>query len=163
MTHARRQSAFTLIELIIVLVVLSVIIGMCAPSLRGFGQSAKLNDATQQLLATTRWARSEAIATAVTHRIELDIANNAYSVVRQDGLTYVPVDGEFGHATSMPIGFTLQLASGGIDGRGIEFYPTSRSTPAVVRITTPAGMTSELASNFPADTFKVITATGGVR
>src|SRR5687768_10268701 len=61
--------AFTLIELVVVLVVLTVTIAITAPSLRGWSQGAKLRDAGQQLLAATAFARSQAAATATPHRL----------------------------------------------------------------------------------------------
>ena len=160
--QTEHRRGFTMIEIVLVLVIISSALALAAPSLRGWGQSAKLRDVSEQFVAACRWARAEAAATASTHRIDLDSAASTYSVKRQSGAEFVPVAGELGRATALPQGFTLALASGGADGRAIQFYPNGRATPAVVRFTSTAGETAEVASAFPADLFKV-TPVGGAR
>lgn len=152
-----------MIELIVVLMLLSVMLAMAAPSLRGWGRGAKLTDATREVLATAHWARAEAIASATTHRLEINTTSNTYLVTRLDGTAYTPVAGEFGQANALPIGFALQLVSGGVDGNGVEFYPTARCTPAMLRVVSPTGETHELACNFPADVMRIVSPNGGTR
>ena len=160
MPRARRhlRRAFTMIELILVLVILGIAVGVTAPSLRGWGMGAKLRDATQQFISTTRYARAEAAGQAVTVRVSLDTAENAYTVLRQQEGEFAEVAGEFGRPTVLPPGFTLQLVSGGSDRDAIDFFPNLRATPAVVRITTPTGLSSDVACEYPAGSFRVVEA-----
>lgn len=153
--------AFTLIEIVVVLVLIAISASLAAPSLRGWGQGAKLRDATQQLLDVAQSARSTAIARGMTHRLELDATTNSYRVTVLDGTTYAPATGEIGSAITLPAGFTLKLMSGGADGRSVQFEPTARTTPAVIRVTSGNGETSDLVCAFPADLFRrALTATG---
>ena len=154
--HVRR--AFTMIELIVVLVILGIAIGMTVPSLKGWGMGSKLRDATQQLVSATRYARAESAGQAATLRLSLDPVENAYTVLKQANGDFAEVAGEFGRPTILPTGFTLQLVSGGSEKDSIDFFPNLRATPAVVRITTPTGLTSDVACDYPAGGFHVVEA-----
>jgi Tfp pilus assembly protein FimT len=147
-----------MIELIVVLVILGIAVGITAPNLRGWGMGNKLRDATQQFVSATRWARAESAAQAATMRVSLDTAERAYVVLRQSEGQFTEVAGEFGRPTILPEGFTLQLVSGGSDRDAIDFYPNLRATPAVVRITAPTGLSSDVACDYPAGSFKVAEA-----
>lgn len=148
------RSGFTLIELIVVLVLLSVILAMVAPSLRGWGRSAKVNDAARDVLATATWARSAAISTAVTHRLEIAASDNTLRVSRQEGSGYVPAAGEFGNVHAIASGLRIDVTGGAEGGDAIEFYPNGRCTPATIRISAASGEYAELAAQFPADTLR---------
>ena len=161
-----RRRGFTMIELVIVLVILSLAAGLAAPSLKGFGANAKLRDSTQQLVSCTRWARAEAAGRAITMRLALDSTANTYVVERQDDTgQWIHADGEFGTATALPTGFTLQLLSGGsaTDAGSIDFYPDLRVTPASVQIKTPTGDTQTITCDYPAGQFAVPAANGVAR
>lgn len=146
-----------MIELVVVLVILGIAIGITAPTLKGWGMGAKLRDASQQFVSATRYARAEAAGQAATLRLSLDPAEAAYTVLRQENGEFTEVAGEFGRATVLPPGFTLQLVSGGSESNAIDFYPNLRATPAVVRITSPTGVSTDVACDYPAGSFHVVT------
>jgi len=66
---ARRGSlsGFTLIELILVLLIISITMALAAPSLRGWSDGAKLRDAGDLFVASAKWARAQAILTGTPH------------------------------------------------------------------------------------------------
>jgi len=160
MTPSRRTNlAFTLIELVVVLTIISITIAMAAPSLRGWSDGAKLRDATDQFLAATQLARGQAILTATEHVLSIDPATNGYLLSTRTGETTTPVASEWGRITPMPMEFRFDLVSGGENG-AICFFPDSRCTPAVVRITSARGEITEIACNSPAEPFRIV---GGAR
>ncbi len=151
----RHNFAFTLIELVVVLTIISITIAMAAPSMRGWSDGAKLRDATDQFLAATQLARAQAILTATEHVLSIDLNTNGYVLSTRSGDVVTPVAGEWGVVTTMPTSFQLDLISGG-ENRAICFFPDSRCTPAVVRITSARGEVVEIAAATPADPFRVM-------
>lgn len=154
MKTPKHNPAFTLIELVVVLLIISLTTALAAPSLRGWSDGAKLRNATDEFLAATQYARSQAILTAREYVVTIDA--NAYAVSVQEGSSLTPDPREFGDPTPMPTGFTLALTSGGEAPARIRFYPDARTTPGVVRITSARGEVVEIASDAPAMPYKVV-------
>ncbi|MGC4034220.1 MAG: prepilin-type N-terminal cleavage/methylation domain-containing protein [Tepidisphaeraceae bacterium] len=161
---------FTLIELILVLIVLSVVMAIAAPSLRGWGQGQKLRNVADDFLSATRYARTQAVTTATPYAIELNASDNSYVIksIGPDGVRK-EVTGSMGQTTKLPDSYTFKVVSGGGTGQASEgqataaaslvFYPDSRSTPAVLEFTSPLGDVIKIASDSPAEPFRIVDAT----
>ena len=155
----RLRRAFTLIELVLVLVVLTIAITITAPSLRGWSQGAKLRDAGQQFLAATNYARSQAAAVATPHRIAIDTAANAYAVEWLNGQTWEPVTGEWGVAQTLPANHRIEWLGIDAASNAVIFFQNGRTTPGTVRLTALGGEAIELICAVPAEPFVRIEAT----
>ncbi|MBM4024858.1 MAG: prepilin-type N-terminal cleavage/methylation domain-containing protein, partial [Planctomycetes bacterium] len=71
-TSSRQPGAgrgMTLLELILVLIILSTVLALAAPSLRGFFASRRIDGAAAQILALTQWARSQAVSEGIVYRL----------------------------------------------------------------------------------------------
>src|SRR3954464_11941493 len=68
------RRAFTLIELMLVLLVIAIALGTVAPSLRGHSRTSKLRDTAEQFVTLTRLARTRAMSTGQPHRIVIGAA-----------------------------------------------------------------------------------------
>lgn len=168
MRQTRSQlRAFTLIELILVMVIISIALGYAAPSLRGWGQGQKLKNAADEFIAATGVARSLAVSEATIYAVEINSGDNTYAVKQIDAATGVKTDaaGSMGGIKSLPETFKITLVSGGgstAEGTAaaaagsnvILFYPDARSTPAVVQIESPAGEVIKIQSESPAEPFR---------
>jgi type II secretion system protein H len=156
----RSQSAhrgFTLLELVFVLVIICTVLAMAAPSLRGWSQGSRLRDTADALLATTRLARTQAVATGQVHRLNIDPANGQYQLVVQQGEEFVPVAGGFGAPSMLPEGYRIELAQALPAGdSSISFTPTGRTQPARIRITSEQGESVEIECTTPAELFRVV-------
>jgi len=76
----RRAAAFTLVEMIMVMVVLCILIGLAAPSLaRSFHQRNLTQEATR-LLAATEYARDEAVSQGAPMVVWIDAAGGRFGV-----------------------------------------------------------------------------------
>lgn len=156
MNLTRKRPGFTLIETVLVLLLIALVLAMAAPSLRGWSRGTKLRDAADRFAAVTQWARMQAAAEAVIHRLEIDPSGGTYRVVRVVGQVVEPVDGEFGRTISMPDGVSLQLTT---NSGAIEFHPTGRVSVASVRFDADWGESVEVASRAPSQPFRMVTAT----
>lgn len=151
---------FTLLELVLVLLILSVALAAVASSLHGWSRGAKVRDASEQFLAVTRWARTQAISQATTYRLNVDPRNNTYFLTQQDGQQFVNVRNDFGQVFGVPDGFRIVMTDDQQQPlEAVDFLPTGRARTARVRIEHPQdgdGITLECLS--PAEGFRVATS-----
>jgi type II secretion system protein H len=157
MNRPRASSAFTLIELVLVMVVLTVLLTIAAPSLRGWSRGTKLRDASDQLLAATRFARSQAVTTGDVYRVEFDVNTSSYRVTSRDGDQFAAVPGEFGRETRLPSEVRLSVArEDGGAGSAIEFHPSGRTTPARISLAADWGETFDIEATTAAEPFRLV-------
>ena len=74
------QRAFTLVELILVLVLLATILAICAPSLSKFFRGRSLDSEAKRFLALTRLAQSRAVAEGVPMVVWLQTEQRSYGI-----------------------------------------------------------------------------------
>lgn len=173
MHRIAKHSAFTLIELIVVMLIIATALAVAAPSLRGWSRGAKLRDETDQFLSVARWARAQSIATATPYRMVVDGSNARYWLMRREGGSFIQFEGEFGQIFQMPTGYTidmvraepmLQTGDGSIMGDAvIDFTPIGKTDVAQVQIVSDRGQSTLLACNAPYDVFRRVTQTEGVQ
>ncbi|MCI0498153.1 MAG: prepilin-type N-terminal cleavage/methylation domain-containing protein [Planctomycetales bacterium] len=105
--HSVGRNAFTLLELILVMILLCTVLAMAAPSLRGFFSSRKINDIAEQMLIMTRYARLQSICEGRLYRVNFDPTRREYwlSVLRDSA--YERLGSSFGTRHSIPADIEL--------------------------------------------------------
>jgi prepilin-type N-terminal cleavage/methylation domain-containing protein len=81
------RSAFTLIELIIVMTLLVVVISVSAPSLAGFFRGRAVDAEARRMLSLTRLGQSRAAAEGVPKVLWVDIAEKKYGLEEDSSFT----------------------------------------------------------------------------
>jgi type II secretion system protein H len=79
------DSAFTLIELVLVLCLLAVICSMLLPQMKGFFHGRKLEYEAQRFLALTRYAQSRAVSEGTPMIVWMDPKARTYGMEAQNG------------------------------------------------------------------------------
>jgi type II secretion system protein H len=134
------RSAFTLIELILVLLLIAVIAGIVSPTLRGFSAGQKLRDTADRFVTLTRLARAQALATGQVHRVTIDTANNRCVVAAEVGQQLTEISDGMDGAFEIPEGVHIQLKDAqGMPGDYVQFYPNGRTQTASLRISMTDG------------------------
>lgn len=77
--------AFTLIELILVMTILTVVIAVAAPSMSGFFHGRKQDSEARQFLSLTRYGQSRAASEGMPMRLWIDERNGAYGLELEPG------------------------------------------------------------------------------
>src|SRR4051812_26361774 len=108
-THPR---AFTLFEIILVMVILCIAMAVTAPSLRGWSHGARLRDSADQFLSAARFAHTKAIADCKMYRLYVDPHSGTYWVTVQDGEQFVNVGSDFGRVFEVAEGVQMQVTAG---------------------------------------------------
>ena len=182
-----KRGGFTLLELILVLVLISTVLAMVAPSLRAFAGSRPVAEAAARLVALTDYARSRAVSEAREYRLSFDLSMSSFRLTAQDGGSFQPLGKEFGrtfalpegtkadltisHATQVPatvagsslFGQNAQGAASVTAGPFIAFYPDGRTEAAGIRLTDSRGNTLNIVCRSPTEHFIVETGGGGAQ
>jgi type II secretion system protein H len=78
-------SAFTLIELILVMAIVVVTISITAPKMANFFRGRTLDSEARRLLALTHGGQSRAISEGIPTRLQFDIPNHSYRLQQDPG------------------------------------------------------------------------------
>ncbi|ARN57544.1 pilus assembly FimT family protein [Sedimentisphaera salicampi] len=77
--------AFTLIELILVMVIICTMLAVAAPSLRGFFSSRQLGELAEMFVVSARYARLQAISESRPYSFMIDESRKSYWVADNPG------------------------------------------------------------------------------
>ncbi|SFR59975.1 general secretion pathway protein H [Marinobacter gudaonensis] len=114
-------AGFTLIELVVALLLVTLIVGLISPLIINSIQRAEINSVGRDLLAAIRDTRAQALITNKEQRILFDPKQNSYSALTN-------------HRTvSLPSSLNLKLVTaqselGGQGTASIRFFPNGSST-----------------------------------
>ena len=161
-TTGRKDKAFTLVELILVMVVVSVVVSLAAPRLRGFFVSRQTADAAAMVLSLTKWARSEAVSQGRCVRLNIDLTGAACWLTVQEGGLFVAPRSEIGRRFAAPEGAAISIVSDSTAPAPayIEFRPSGRSDAAAIEIRGASGQTFQVVSDSATDPYHVVTPSG---
>ncbi len=82
----RKQEGFTLLELIMVMVILTGVMAVVAPSLSGFFRSAALDEEGRRLVSVIEMTRREAIASGFPTQVWFDTDRGLYGMRELQGV-----------------------------------------------------------------------------
>jgi len=123
------------------MVILSTVLALAAPSLRGFFASRQTHDAAAQMLALTQLASSQAISQGTTYRLNFDKDESTYWLTLLRGGNYAEPGDEFGRQFSLPRDTTVDVNGSMRDGSAeyITFTPQGTCTPSTITLTDRRG------------------------
>ncbi len=152
------RGAFTLLELILVMVLISVLLGVAAPALRGFYGARGSADAAAQLLSLANYARSQAIAQGTVFRLNVDTGERTYWLTAQIGGAYVELNNEYGRRFVLPETMTVDVESpsAGENPSYIQFYPSGRNDEATIKLVGLQGEVFHVTSPSATEPFRVV-------
>ena len=162
MTAQKKQysqnKGFTLLELILVMVILSTVLAMAGPSLRGFFGSRKTHDEAARLLALTQFARSQAISEGIIYRLNFDTQERTYRLTSQQAGVYEPLKTEFGHVFTFPNDITVELEDidKDDDGMFLAFTPQGTVTAGTIRLIDRRGLVLEITCPTVTESFSIV-------
>jgi prepilin-type N-terminal cleavage/methylation domain-containing protein len=148
----------TLLELILVMVILSTVLALAAPSLRGFFASRRIDDAAAQILVLTQWARSQAISEGVVYRLNFDTRDCTYWLTAQKAGAFEPLDTELGQVYTLPKDIELELEDIEQVDKDVflAFSPYGTVTAGLIRLTDRSGRVLEVSCPSVTETFSIV-------
>jgi Tfp pilus assembly protein FimT len=129
------------------MVILAIVAGVLAPSLRGFGINRQTDNAARLIVTLADYARTQAISEGRPYRLNVDPAARAFWLSVQDDGAFVSPNNDYGRRFELSRGLEIQsdLAQQP-DGQYIEFRPTGRIDPARLTVTNQEGGQIDIAS-----------------
>jgi type II secretion system protein H len=158
-----RRSAFTLLELVLVMLVITIAIAVVAPTLRGWSRGSHLRDTAEQIVTLTRLARTQAASTAQLHRVTIDPRNRRCVLSVQDGQQFNDFTSAMDGVVEIPDGVTVQMTDlQNAPREFVDFFPNGRIDTGRVRVSMDDGSEIVVECGTPTEGFR-ITTTGGPR
>ena len=153
-----KKRGFTLLELILVMLILSTVLAMAAPSLRGFFGSRKTHDEAAQILALTQFARSLAISEGIIYRLNFDTRERTYWLTAQQSGTFEKLKTEFGQVFTFPNDIIAELedVEKKDDEMFLEFTPQGTVTAGTIRLIDRRGLVLEVTCPTITESFFII-------
>jgi prepilin-type N-terminal cleavage/methylation domain-containing protein len=176
--------AFTLVELILVMLLISTALAIASPSLRGFTRGRQASNAAGRVLALTHLARSLASAAGEPYRLCTSADGTACWLEHQEAGAYVAVQEGPGHRLELPEGLTVRVSTlqevtphlGGDDaaagrpglglsapgggagdaGGYVQFDPDGRADVAVLEVQDQTGQVLRVANPSPGERFHIV-------
>jgi len=142
----------------VVLVLISTVLAMAAPWLRGFSGGRQTAEAAAQVLSLTHLARSQAAAQGRSYRLNIDAEAKTYWLTMQQAGAFVELDCEHGRRFQFPEGVSVTLESSVAEGQAsyIQFYPDGRSDQATIRLTGRGADVYEVSCQSASERFRVV-------
>ncbi len=163
--HPVRARAFTLLELILIMIILSTVLAMAAPSLRGFFSSSQLNDVSDYILAMTRYAKVQSVFGSRYYRVNFDPDQNRCWISSLTESQYEPLKNNFGNDFLIPSEMEL-IFEGVTKEDGIyyfEFNPEGYSRAGSVLLKDNRGKLMEVACESPSEYYEIVEYVDGQR
>lgn len=130
----RNNCGFTLFELILVMLIVSVLAALAAPTLRGFIAGRKCANAAAQIVALGQYARTQAVGTGTVYRLNFDPSNGTYWLSSQSGAEFSTLRNEFGRPFQLPDGTSANWQTTAVAQPCFQFYPDGRVEAATLEL-----------------------------
>ena len=147
------------LELILVMVIISTVLSMAAPSLRGFFSSRKSHDAAANILSLIRFARSQTITEGRVYRVNFNTDEGIYWLTVDEDGVFSKINNEFGREFLLPDDTTIEFEKENREKateQYIAFYSHGMAESGVITLTDRRGDTIEIMSPSPAETYRII-------
>jgi len=139
------------------MLLVSLVMGLAAPSLRGFLIGRKSADAAAQILALAHYARTQAVSTGAIYRLNVDTTARTYWLTMEKGGTFQELGTEFGRRFSLPERVEACWAPPREAGHEyIEFFPDGRTEAVSLQLTDREGQVFEIGRRSETEPLTVI-------
>jgi len=122
----RTQCAFTLVEMILVMVMLVVAVSIIAPNLAGFVRGRALDSEARRLIAMMNAGKARAVSEGMPTVLWIDEKNKSYGLEAE-----TPAQKTDPEAEKFPVDENVAIAVMNFSGSGTTFNVNNQSLPAI--------------------------------
>ena len=148
---------FTLIEVILVMLIISIAAAIAVPSLARFSHGRQTVDALDHMVSIIQYAQDQAIAKGFPYRFHLDPPNRTYWLDSRQGGQFTRITDDFGQTFTLPEDFTVAWdGPQEITTRNyIEFEPDGGHDVAVIKLTDRRGEVTLIGTASPSEPYRL--------
>ncbi len=152
-----RCRAFSMLELVFVMLIMAGVMALAVPSLRGFGESRQVRDAAGSVLALAKYARFRAVCDGREYRLYVEPERGRCWLETAGTEGYERLASSFGQVFYFPGTVIVEwYQSDAVRRRGyVAFQPNGRCNVACLRMTGRLGTVVELCCESPGELFRL--------
>jgi type II secretion system protein H len=110
MRRSSLHSAFTLLELVLVMLIIAIMSAIAAPALIRFAAGRQVDNYSRSLLAAARYARAASISEARVYRLNLDEKSARFWLTADNGGgTFAATGGDYSNPSNPPVGLSMKV------------------------------------------------------
>lgn len=132
----RTHDAFTLLELLIVIFIISIVLGLSMPLFRKTFSDMKLTASAQDIVSILRYAQERAIVEDAVFRLNLDTSKGEYWLTKakkeegKSALIFSKIEGNYGRRYSIADDLTMKTQATNV----VDCYPDAEMTAALITL-----------------------------
>ena len=152
-------AAFTLVELLMVMIVITIIVALVAPSLSQFSAGRRNQDTATQFIALANYARTQSIAEARVYRLSVDTVHKTLALTAAYQGTFQRPSNDFGDPYQWPMDINAEVdMPQHTDGVYVDFRPNGRNDAGRIWLTDRLGGVIEVACETATEQFHILSA-----
>lgn len=152
------RRAFTLLELILVMIIICTMLAIAAPNLRGFFSSRQLNTIADRMSILSRYGSNQAVSEGRIYRLNIDVVENRYWLSVYDQGNFRALMTKFGQELVIPDEIELRFENiqQDADVYYVEFKPEGYGCECVIQLKDETNIIL-LRKRSPTENFELIT------
>ena len=165
-----KQSAFTLIELTLVTVIILALVALSIPLIKKASLNLAAKDTVFTISKFVSYAQEKAVIDRKNYKVVFDFNARQYQIFESgmspDGIVYQKIRGRFGKVWTLPQGLLFRDPKSGEAQPSSEikkqsvFYPDGRSDELLIEVVNRAGSGYSIALNGFGGTVRIKEVTG---
>lgn len=131
-SNFKERKAFTLIELLLVIVVISILAGISVPKFRKTFRDIQLASSTHTLVSLMRYAQERSIIEGVSFKIQFDRSTNTYLLLKETepfSNKFEREKGRYRKMNRIPLDILFKASE-----KEIVFFPDGRATSVEITL-----------------------------
>jgi len=157
------RRAFTLLELILVMIILCTVLGMAAPSLRGFFSSRQIQDIGEQMIALAQYAKTQSVYRSQYYRMNVDLDKRQYWLSALEKSQYQRLENDFGSKFTIPADINIEFENFSREGSlfYVDFNPEGYSKQCRIMLEDDKRNYIDIVCYGPAENFEMVERING--
>ena len=157
MKQSPAKSAFPMLELLLVMLIIAIAVGIAAANFRNSARARVIDDVASQVLSLTRYGRTQAMSQGHTYRLNFNQSDSSYWLTQQDfGAAPQQLGTEIGQKFQAPADVQFEVkVQQQTDGVYVEFGPDGRTMVGEIDIKNQSGRLIRIICESPTETYHI--------